>query len=72
MTSTITDTHRKIELTEVRDVIVTDIVDADGLFKRSIRILGETGGDDPGEVMEIVVSSATKADIELSAPANEY
>lgn len=64
--------HQKLRVRNVRDIIVTEIVTEDGLFKRSIRILGETGGDDPGEVMEIVVSSATKADIELSSPGYDF
>lgn len=72
MTSTITDQHRKVSITDVRDIIITDIVDADGLFKRSIRILGDIGAAEPGEVMEIVVSSATKSDVELSSPGYDF
>lgn len=65
MTSTIKDLHRKVEITDVRDIIVTDIVEADGLHRRSIRILGDVGSGQPAEVMEIVVNSATRSDIEL-------
>ena len=72
MTSTIKDLHRKVEISNVRDIIVTDIVEADGRFVRSIRILGDVGASQPAEVMEIVVSSATRSDIELSSPGYDF
>lgn len=72
MTTSITDAHRKTVVTEVRDIIITETVDDGGTFVRSIRILGDIGGDDPAEVMEIVVSSATKTDIDVTAPGYEF
>lgn len=72
MTSTITDTHRRVEISDVRDVIVTEIVTADGVSSRAIRILGDTGAEQPGEVMEIVIRSGAKADLEMKAPEQRF
>lgn len=68
MTSTIVNLHRKVEISTVRDIIASDIVQADGLYRRSMRILGDVGSGQPAEMMEIVVSSTTRSDIGLSSP----
>jgi len=72
MTTAITDTYRRVEISDVREVVVTDIITADGMNSRSIRILGDMGGDQPTEVMEIVIRSATKADLEMKAPEQRF
>lgn len=73
MPSIITDTHRAVEIEDVRAVIVTDIVTADGVSSRAIRILGEpVANGTPTEIMQIVIRSATKADLELKAPEQRF
>ena len=72
MTSTITDTHRRVEITEVRQVIVTEIMTAEGVSSRSVRILGDTGAEQPAEIMEIINRSNTKGDLEMKAPEQRF
>ena len=72
MTSTITDTHRRVEITEVRQVIVTEIMTAEGVSSRSVRILGDTGAEQPAEIMEIIIRSNTKGDLEMKAPEQRF
>ena len=72
MTSTITDTHRRVEISDVRQVIVTEIVTAEGVSSRSVRILGDIGAEQPAEIMEIIIRSGTKADLEMKAPEQRF
>lgn len=72
MTSTITDTHRSIKATEVREVVVTEAVQVDGIWSRAIRVLGDVGAEKPGEILEIVITSPDRADIDLSAPEQRF
>ena len=74
MPSIITDTHRAVEIDDVRGVVVTDIVSVDGIHSRAIRILGEpVEGGTPTEVMQIAISfDGGKADLELMAPEQRF
>lgn len=73
MDSQIKDTHRRIDINDVRDVVVTEVVAAEGRSMRSIRIMGEPiVNNKPTEIMEIVLSSENASDIELAAPGFEY
>lgn len=66
--------HQRLRVPNVRDVIVTEIVNDGGTFSRAIRILGlPLDGDKPIEVMEIVLETdSAQGDIELTTPPLEY
>ena len=71
--SAIVDRHRKIEITEVRRVTVTEIVTADGQSSRAIRIFGEPVANNlPVEVIEIVIASADAAHLKITAPEQPF
>jgi hypothetical protein len=73
MPSTITDTHRAVAIADVRAVVVTDIVTSDGVSSRAIRILGEPVADGtPTEIMQIVIRSGSKTDLEMKAPEQRF
>ncbi|MBO6755760.1 MAG: hypothetical protein JJ902_05505 [Roseibium sp.] len=66
--------HVKLRLQNVRDIIVTEIVNDDGTYSRSIRFLGlPLDGGNPVETMEIVVQSDNAAsDIDLTTPPLKF
>lgn len=68
MASEIKSTRQRIEITEVRDVVLTEIVSQNGEFMRSIRIYGEPGGPTDWPVLEVQIRSATRSDIEITTP----
>ena len=72
--STITDTHRRIEVSEVRDILITSIVQNEaGDYVRSIRILGTpTANSQHTEIVELVLKSESRADLEIDAPSQIF
>lgn len=65
---------QKFEITDVRDVVVTEAVDdGTGGFARAVRFFGEpslAGG--ATLIMEVVIRSADKADLGITAPEMEF
>lgn len=66
--------HQKLRVRNVRDIIVTEIVTADGTHSRAIRIIGlPLDEGNPVETLELVVESDNaKTDIELTTPQLDY
>lgn len=68
-----TDTHRRVEITNVRAVVATDIQLVDGLYRRAVRILGEpVTNETPTEILEVIVNSDERADLEITAPEQRF
>lgn len=72
MASVLTTVTQKIAVSDVADIKVTEIVSADGVYTRAIRIYGAPSGTDAPPVLEIVVSSDTQGNIKLTTPEIEY
>lgn len=72
MTSSITDTHRSTTVTDVRQVTVSAPVEVDGKYRRAIRVLGDTGGDQPAEMIELVIVSDNREDLAITAPEQRF
>lgn len=72
--STISDTHRSITITDVRDILVTTTVEADGSFRRAIRILGTPPEEDdqPVEIIELVLVASDRDFLNVDAPAQIF
>ncbi len=70
MRSEINPISQKVEITQVRDVEVTETVDdGEGGFLRSIKIKGEpVASSGPGQVLEIQLRSDTKSDLDITTP----
>jgi len=80
MTATITLTQQLLEITEVDDVVVTDIVQdpTAGDYVRDIRIFGKTPNLDVTSnatrpmLVQLRIRSATRDALELSAPVQSF
>lgn len=71
--SFITNLQTKLELSDVRDVVVTPIEEDDDGFVREIRVIGETSGQDVTDVILTVrIRSTTKADLDFTTPPLNY
>ena len=72
--SVLTKLFERIEVNDVKDIIVTEITDdGDGGWTRAIRFMGDSGleeeGANPTMVLEIIVRApADKEDIEVTTP----
>jgi len=70
--SVVRTTRHNLAVSEVRDIQITDIVLVGGVYTRAIRIYGEPGGTQAPPVVELVVSSPDRADIEVMAPERGF
>lgn len=67
MASEVKTVNHKLSVSEVVDIQITEIVVATG-YARAIRIFGAPDGTDGPAILEIVVTSATRANIEITTP----
>ena len=73
MTSTITDTHRRIVVSEVRDVIVTETIADGGGYARAVRIMGTVAGTEgPAEIVELVLTAEAADNLKFEAPVQSF
>lgn len=73
MPSTIIDRRRSIVVTDVRDITVGEIVTEGGVSRRAIRIYGEpVANNQPVEILEVIVESGDRNDLQVDAPGFEY
>jgi hypothetical protein len=70
MRSAVTQISSKLEITDVRDVQVTDVVDdGEGGFVRSVKFFGEPNASaGPALILEVLIQSDTKADLDITTP----
>ena len=70
MRSDINAISSKLEITQVRDIQVTETVD-DGLggYIRSLKIFGEPAGSSEGAlILEVLLQSETETDLDIATP----
>lgn len=74
MRSAVNTITTKLEITEVRDVQVTDVVDdGAGGFVRALKVLGEpTASAGPALILEGQLRSGTEADLDITTPALSF
>lgn len=70
--TTISQFFQKVTLTEVTDVQVTEVVEADGTFTRAIRIYGTPSGPNIGPAMEIFVKSPEADNLKITTPELDF
>jgi hypothetical protein len=72
--STLKIASQKLEITDVRDIVVTEIVDdGAGGFVRALRIHGQTETGEPGLlVLDLRLQSASKADLAITTPELDF
>lgn len=70
--SVATTLHQTIEITDVADIVVTEVVDEGGIWTRAIRIFGAPAGVEGPPILEIRVKSSVKANIEITTPAVNF
>jgi hypothetical protein len=70
MRSTLTQISSKLEITDVRDVQVTDVVDdGSGGFVRSLKFFGEPNASaGPALILEVIIQSDAKTDLNVTTP----
>ncbi len=69
MTDTTVSQHAsKMIVTEVTDVQVTEIVEADGTFVRAIRIYGTPSGGAIPPVLEVQIKAGTSDALKVTTP----
>lgn len=66
--STITTRRQTIDLNNPVEVRLTEIVAANGVYQRAIRVYGEAEGTDGQPILEIVLTAATADAIEVMTP----
>lgn len=74
MRSVISTINQKIEITDVRDVLVSEAVDdGNGGFVRSIKFMGEPEASaGPAPVLEVMIQSETKTDLDITTPEMSF
>lgn len=75
MTSTVNNFAQLLTITDVSDVVITDIVDdgsGSGNWVRSIRVFGSpyASGDTP--IVEIKIKSTTKSNLDITTPSLNF
>lgn len=68
----ITTIVQKTEITDVDTVISTDVVEADGIFTREIRVFGPPISGAKPLIFTLRLSAPTEAAIKLSAPVQTF
>jgi hypothetical protein len=70
MRSAIEQISARLEITDVRDVQVTDIVDdGAGGFVRAVKFLGEPiASAGPALILEVRIRSGMRADLDITTP----
>ena len=70
MRSNITPLQSRVEISHVRDVQVSQIVDdGSGGFVRALRIFGAPeGACGPAPVLEVLIRSQTRGDLDITTP----
>ena len=70
MRSTLNQISSKLEITDVRDVQVSDAVDdGSGGYVRSLKIFGEPNASaGPALILEVLIQSETKSDLDITTP----
>lgn len=65
---------QKIALDQVRDVQVSDVVaDGAGGFVRSVKFFGEpTASAGPALVLEVLIESETRTDLDITTPTLSF
>lgn len=66
--SSVSQHATRILVTEVTDVQVTEIVEADGTFIRAIRIYGTPSGGAIPPVLEVQIKGATADALKVTTP----
>ncbi|SMC43205.1 hypothetical protein SAMN06297251_102144 [Fulvimarina manganoxydans] len=72
--STITDRHRSVLITQVREIAITEVATDGNVHRRALRILGEpqTNGQ-LTEIFELILETEReKEDIRIDAPPFEF
>jgi hypothetical protein len=74
MRSAINQISSKIEITDIRDVQVTDAVDdGAGGFVRSVRFFGEPNASaGPALILEVLIQSDAKPDLNITTPTLSF
>jgi hypothetical protein len=74
MRSAVTQISTKLEITDVRDVQVTDAVDdGAGGFVRSVKFFGEPNASaGPALILEVLIQSDVKADLNITTPTLSF
>lgn len=74
MRSAVTQVSSKIEITDVRDVQVSDAVDdGAGGFVRSVKFFGEPSASaGPALIFEVLIQSSGKADLNFTTPTLSF
>ncbi|MCI5078705.1 hypothetical protein [Oricola sp.] len=74
MRSAVNTITTKLEITQVRDVQVTDAVDdGEGGYIRAIRFLGEpSAAAGAALILEVQIRSSTEADLDIITPALSF
>ena len=58
----------KMVVTEVTDVVVSEVVEASGTYNRAIRIYGTPSGNGIPPVLEVQIKSDTAENLKLTTP----
>jgi len=74
MRSAVNQISSKLEITDVRDVQVTDVVDdGSGGFVRSVKFFGEPNASaGPALILEVLIQSDAKADLNITTPTLSF
>lgn len=74
MRSAVNQISSKLEITDVRDVQVTDVVDdGSGGFVRSLKFFGEPNASaGPALILEVLIQSDAKADLNITTPTLSF
>lgn len=69
MTDTTVSHHAsKMVVTEVTDVVVSEVVESSGIYTRAIRIYGTPSGNGIPPVLEVQIKSDTAENLKLTTP----
>jgi len=58
----------KMVVTEVTDVVVSEVVESSGIYTRAIRIYGTPSGNGIPPVLEVQIKSDTAENLKLTTP----
>lgn len=74
MRSAINTITTRLEITEVRDVQVSDVVeDGAGGFVRALKVFGEPAASaGPAPILEVQIRSDTEADLDITTPVLSF
>ena len=72
--SSLTLVSQKLEIHDVRDVVVTSIVDdGENGFVRSVRFFGEPSSKNGSSlVLELLIRSGSKSDLKITTPEIDF